>query len=207
MKIERISDKKIKILINSEDVKNWNVNIKKLTDNTPEAQNLFWHAIRQAEREVDFLVGSSKLVVEAIPLDNDGFVMIISKVDSEDEVVSVIAKNANVRLRTAEIRIRKAERKTEKFAIYKFKSFDDLCGGVGEIYHLFIGASLVYKYNDEYYLKLKPVDMFRFYEIDCKISEFGKRCINVSVLEGYLKEYGEVLIPYEAVENISYYFL
>ena len=182
MKIERISDNKIKILINSEDVKNWNVNIKKLTDNTPEAQNLFWYAIRKAEKEVDFLVGSSKLLVEAIPVENDGFVMIISKVDSEEEFIESIAKNANIRHRTAEIKIRRVEKKKEdKFALYKFSSFDDLCNGVGEIRHLFIGNSSVYKYYDEFYLMLEGVDMFRFYEIDCKISEFAVEYITNSL--------------------------
>jgi len=63
MKIERINDNKIRVEINSEDVRIWNVNIKKLTDNTPEAQNLFWHAIKKAERDYDNAINILKFVV------------------------------------------------------------------------------------------------------------------------------------------------
>ncbi len=209
MKIERINDNKIKVEINSEDVKNWNVSIKKLTDNTPEAQELFRHAIKQAEKELAFSVGTSKLFVEAIPLKDEGFVMIISKFTSEAEAMEALTGNPMLRLKNAEIKIKRVEKqkKKESFAIYKFASFDELCSGVGEISHIFIGESCVYKFKDEFYLRLEPSDMFGFYEIDNKISEFSERCKNSSFIDGYLMEYGEVFISFEAVETLMYYFV
>ena len=78
-----------------------------------------------------------------------------------------------------------------------------MCSGVCEICHLFIGDSTVYKYGDEFYLKLEPKDLFGFYEIDNKISEFSARCKNASFMQGYLLEHGET---FEAVETISCYF-
>ena len=78
MKIERINENKIKVIVNRDDVKVWNVDLKNFTDNTPEAQDLFWFAIRQAEQDVDFRVGKAQLLVETLPTGNDGFVMIIS---------------------------------------------------------------------------------------------------------------------------------
>lgn len=209
MKIERISDDKIKVEINSEDVKLWNVNIKKLTDNTQEAQNLFWYAIKKAEKDFDFSVGSSRLLVEAIPLKNEGFVMIISKVNSDEDVVDTITKNSALRFKNAEISIKRVKKTAplEKYKIYKFKNFDDLCSGIFEICHLFIGNSTVYKYGDEFYLKLEPKDLVGFFEIDNKISEFSQRCKNTSFMQGYLLEHGEVFISFEAVETISCYFM
>jgi len=206
MKIERINDNKIRVEINSEDVRIWNVNIKKLTDNTPEAQNLFWHAIKKAEREFAFNVGSSRLLVEAIPLRNDGFVMIISKVVSENEVVDIIANNASLKMKHAEIKVKKVTRSAETYAVYKFKNFDDMCNAASEISQIFIGKSMVYKCSDEFYMKLEPIDVFGFSEINNKISEFADRCRNASVTTGFLAEYGEVFIPFDAVENLTYYF-
>lgn len=207
MKIERIDDNKIKVEINSEDVKHWNVNIKKLSDNTPEAQNLFWYAVKQAEKQLDFSVGTSKLLVEAIPLENDGFIMIITKIGLSG-IAEMAASIKEINFKNAEIKIKKLSPKIkrESCAVYKFASFDDLCTAAGEIYPLFIGSSRVYKHRDEFYIKLKPSDVFGFYEIDNKLSEFSSRCVRPELVAGYLEEHGETLIGFDAVEALQFYF-
>ena len=200
MRIERISDNKIKVEINSEDIRVWNVNIKNLTDNTPEAQNLFRHALKQAEEKLDFCIGSSQLMVEAIPLSSDGFVMIISKVKSKPDI------NTFLKVKSTEVKLKKVTEKSAPAGVYKFLSFDDLCSGIEEIYNLFYGKSSVYKYKENFYLALLPSDLFGFYEADNKLSEFSEKIKNPLAAMGLLKEHGSVMIAEDAIDILASYF-
>ena len=61
MKIEKINSNKIKVMIDDDEAKAWNVNIKSISQNTPQVQDMFWKAIRKAEREMEFFVDGAKL--------------------------------------------------------------------------------------------------------------------------------------------------
>lgn len=206
MKIERISDSKIKVEINGEDTRLWNVDIKKLTENAPEAQNLFRHALKQAETELNFSVDGSKLVVEAMPLGDNGFIMIISKMQYGSELVSAIAKDASIQLKLSE-RKRGGRKRSIPLWIYCFSSFDDLCEAVKQICSSFVGDSAVYKYKNGYYLRLKPLDATGYGAIDAKISEYCSRVKNFRLMQGYLEEHGTPMIKGDAVETIMNYFV
>lgn len=200
MRIERISDNKIKVEINSDDIRVWNVSMKNLTENTPEAQNLFRHALKQAEEKLNFSIGTSQLMIEAIPLSSDGFMMIISKVDSKPEMSSIF------KFKTNNIKPKSKKDKTEPAGVYRFSNFDDLCNGAEEVYSLFFGKSSVYKYKDSFYLVLLPSDLFGFYEADNKLSEFGEKVKNPFATLGILKEYAKIMILDDAIDILSSYF-
>ena len=200
MRIERISENKIKVEINDEDIKTWNVSIKNLTDNTLEAQNLFRHALKQAEEKLDFSIGASQLMVEAIPLASDGFVMIISKVDPKSDIDNL------VRIKLSAVKKKINIERSVSAGVYKFLNFDDLCNGVQEIYNLFFGKSSVYKYKNNYYLTLFPTDLFGFYETDNKLSEFSKKVTNPFGAIGLLREHADIMIRDDAVDILTSYF-
>lgn len=200
IRIERINDNKIKVEINSEDSKVWNVSLKNLTDNTPEAQNLFRHALKQAQEKLNFSIGSSQLVVEAIPLATEGFIMIISKVNYKSHLNTVL------NLKTKDFKLKKDSDTNTPVGVYKFHNFDDLCDAAEEIFELFYGKSIVYKYNENYYLALLPNDMFGFYETDNKLSEFSDKVKNPMAVLGMLSEHGLAMIPTDAIDTLSRYF-
>ena len=86
MKIEKINENKIKVLIDIDEAKEWNVNIKNIASNTPEIQEMFWTALRLAEKDVEFSVDGAKLFVEAIPGQTEGFGMLITKIFSDNDL-------------------------------------------------------------------------------------------------------------------------
>ncbi len=200
IRIERISDNKIKVEINGEDIKVWNVNIKNLTENTPEAQSLFKHALKQAEEKLNFSIGTSQLMVEAIPLSAEGFIMIISKVGESSDLNKLLS------LKGRRTELGRDANSPQPSGVYKFSDFEDMCSGTGEIFDLFYGKSFVYKYKDKYYLALLPSDMFGYYEADNKLSEFAEKVPNPKGTMGFLREHGELLIPSDAVDILSNYF-
>ncbi len=206
MHIEKINDNKIKVTVDKEDIKIWNVNLKKLTENTPEARDFFWFALRRAEKDVDFKVGKSQLLVETHISNSDGFVMIISKVDDKTNVFDLIEKG-NPPEKRVEITIKKRERKKEPFSFFRFATFDDLCGCVEQIKDLFSGYSSLYKYKDAFYLKLVPFDENMFFEAENILTEYSERISASVITEGVLTEHGTEMIKENAFETLVSYFV
>lgn len=206
MHIEKINDNKIKVTVNKEDVKIWNVNMKNLTENTPEAQDLFWFALRQAEKDVDFKVGTSQLLVEAHPLNSDGFIMIISKVDEKTNVLDLLEGNRKVSQGQMEIKIKRRTRKSQLVNIFRFEDFEDLCRCTEQIKDTFSGHSALFKYREGFYLNLTPYDNMNFFETENLLLEYSKRVPASLITEGILKEHGTEMIKENAIETITAYF-
>ncbi len=204
MYIEKISDNKIKVTVNKEDIKIWNVDIKNLTDNTPEAQDLFWFALRQAEKDVNFRVGQSQLLVEAIPSKTDGFIMLISKMDSKMDVINMLEKGT-IHCGT-EIKVKKRSRSSKIINMFKFSDFDDLCDCVKQIKDLFAGKSSLYKYKEQFYMLFCPYDTMMFFETENIIMEYAEKVASPSLYEGVMREHGQIMIEETAVEIIGTYF-
>ncbi len=205
MFIEKISDDKIKVTVNKEDIKIWNVDIKNLTENTPEAQDLFWFALRQAEKDVNFKVGEAQLLVEAIPSKTEGFIMLISKMDPKENVMDVLGKST-LRRQASEIKVKKRSRSAQLINIFKFADFETLCSCIKQIKEMFYGKSALYKYEDKFYLMLIPYDTMMFFETENIIMEYGVRVASPTLYEGVLKEHGTVMIEENAFETICTYF-
>lgn len=205
MRIEKLSDSKIKVTVNKEDIKIWNVNMSNLTDNTPEAQDLFWFALRQAEKDVDFRVGEAQLLVEAMPVCGEGFVMIISKMAPGTDVMDAISQNGRVR-KAMDIRVKRRNRSVAPVNIFRFSDFEDVCEGVRQIGTSFCGKSALYKYKNTFYLILIPYDAMNFFETENIISEFGSRVQNPHISDGVLREHGKQLIKEFAVETMLAHF-
>lgn len=206
MRIEKINENKIKIEIDSFDIKAWNVDLKNFSANTPEAQDMFWHALRQAEQDVDFFVGKAQLMVETMPASDNGFVMVVSKLESESEVAEALAR-AGKRTRPTEIRIRRRSRQASLLRIFRFLDFESLCDGIREIYELYIGESRLTKYQGGFFLELVPRDSFGLFELENILSEFAEKVSKPLAIQGVLNEHGLVMMDKNAVSLIAENFV
>lgn len=206
MRIEKISENKIKVLIDDSEAREWNVSFKSISENTPEAQEMFWAAIRMAEENVDFFVDGAKLFVEAV---NDAdssdcsFGMMITRVCSEEELSSAIDScGYKGRIKRAKL---SPQRQMKKY-IYSFCDFDNVCLAAGEIYSMYSGTSMLYKCNDRFYLYMIPRNTALFEDTERIVTEFGVKIKNSQYMHGYLNEYGELMIPEDAVDVMAKYF-
>lgn len=206
MRIERINENKIKVTVNRDDVKVWNVNLKNFTDNTPEAQDLFWYALRQAEQDVSFSVGKAQLLVETAAIGNDGFVMIISKLQNEADIAEALMHTGK-KLKQTDFKICRRPKTTPLMRIYRFKDFDALCQGVAEICELYLGNSKLFKYKNSFYLEITPKDSFGFFEIENILSEFGDKIKKATLMQGILNEHAELMIFENAIDIIIKNFI
>ena len=202
MRIERLDENKIKITVCGDDIKMWNVDLKNFTDNTAEAQDMFWFALKQAEQDVNFSVGQAQLLVETMPNGDEGFVMFVSRLENETELAAALIR-AGKGAKQTEFKARRKGRVCPLLRIYKFKDFEDICRAVGEVHELYMGKSRLVKYMGEFYLELIPLDSFGLFEIDNILSEFAEKSKQPLGLQGVLNEHGKLMIAADAVSVIA----
>lgn len=207
MRIEKVNENKIKVFVNREDSRAWNVNIKKLTDNAPEAQDLFWFAMKQAEKDVAFVADGAQLLVEVMPSTiADGFVMTISKISNETELNEALAKGTHTRIRSSEVRVKKKSKMALPVYIYKFEDFEDLCMAMERVNGAFYGRSSLYKYQKDFYMYMMPFDNFMFFEVENILLDFAHKVSDAQKFLGYLNEHAQIMIQESAAEMVSQYF-
>jgi len=86
MKIEKINENQIRCTLTREDLAKRNLQISELAYGSEKTQNLFREMVRQADYEYGFETDNTPLVVEAIPMNSDCIVLIITKIDDPEEL-------------------------------------------------------------------------------------------------------------------------
>lgn len=208
MKIEKITENKIRIIIKKEDFKDRTIDLKKFILNTPESQSLFLEILNRAEKEVDFDTDGHKLLIETYFQENDVCVFTITK---------YIEPNINTRSRSKRyLTVKKKNQALNSTSlIYQFNEFEDFCDFCNFIYKnnsielkgLF-KASLLYNYNDTYYLVIDGINLSHK-----SLHSFHSSLLEFSCLLRYnknfkfkLKEHGKVFIRNNAIHTGIKYF-
>ena len=79
MKIEKLTENKIRIILKRDDFKDKKININEILLTTSESQKLFLEILNKAEKEVDFDTTGHKLLIEAYSETSDIFIFTITK--------------------------------------------------------------------------------------------------------------------------------
>ncbi len=206
MKIERINENKIKVLINHSEAKEWNITLKNISENTPEVQKMFWRAIGMAKESVDFTVDGAKLFVETIPCDDSGIGMLITKVCNEQELKNAVDScGYKGKIRHSELKA-KTSRAGGCRSIYRFESFEDVCSAARELKNRYRGLSTLYKMEEKYYLYMVTHDPLTVCETEIILSEFAGKVESSQYVHGRLNEHGSIMIENNTIEVMNQYF-
>ena len=79
MKIEKLTENKIRVIVNTEDLKENNIDFNLLMNKSMETQNLFFEILERAEEELDFHTDGYKLLIEAFSSSDEKLVFTITK--------------------------------------------------------------------------------------------------------------------------------
>lgn len=205
MRIEKVNENVLKVTITLNDLEERNIDLGSLNYNSPAAQELFWDMMEKAEEEYGFASGESQLIFEASPENEDGFVVTITKVDSDGEFES-IQKYIKSKYKNSELRQKKKKSKVcSALKIYCFNSLDDVCKLAKRVTTLYKGESSLYKCRNSYYLLMNdsPINANI---LEVYMCEYSTPVSNPGFIEGYLNEYGENIIMYNAIETLNNYF-
>lgn len=86
MKIEKVSENQIRCTLTKEDLASRQIKISELAYGTEKAKNLFRDMMQQANFEFGFEAEDIPLMIEAIPMNGDCIVLIITKVEDPEEL-------------------------------------------------------------------------------------------------------------------------
>lgn len=204
MKIEKLTDNKIRVIINSDELGFHNMNVHSIMTKAIETQEIFLDILKKAEKEVDFQTDGCKLLIEAFSSLEDVIVFTITKFSSDNnsKKKKLIAKRKSLDTINGKV-------------IGCFENFDTFCEFCKAINSMnkinrdkLTKNAILYLWKDCYYLILKNMNtksenIKLLYSI---LSEFGKLLSFSNSFECKLLEHGEVVIKKNAIDVGSKYF-
>ena len=157
MKIEKLTEDKIRIIVNPSDLELENLDRKSIMTKAIDRQGFFVHMLEKAKDEVGFNTDGCKLLIEAFSSSDDILVFTITKY-SEKEPLKNIDSSKKLTVKRKSLNIKNKE------AIYRFRSFDefcDFCECINKEYKFDIKKlsknTYLYLYNNTYYLFMKNI--------------------------------------------------
>ena len=204
MKIEKLTENKIRITLNLNDLEEEHIDLHSFMSNSPESQALFYNLLNQAEKEVGYYTKDYKLMIEAIAIPEGNFILTVTRLPEKEQS----KKQVKIKRKTSTV--------NEGLVIYSFNSFDDYCEFCKYLsLHLKSESYLKLKkvslclYNSKYYLciHINKSNLPIVKAINCEISEFGNSVNNPDLFERKLLEYGKVIFKTNAILNCVRVFL
>lgn len=204
MKIEKLTDNKIRVIINSDELGLNHANVHHIMAKAIETQEIFSDILKKAEKEVAFYTDGCKLLIEAFSSFDDVIVFTITKYlpEKNSKKKKLIAKRKHFDSSSGQL-------------ICSFENFDtfcECCHAINTLHKLnfkkLAKNTILYLWKDTYYLVLKQLDTQQdsidlLYAI---LSEFGKFPSSSNHFECKLLEHGKVMIKKNAIDIGMKYF-
>lgn len=92
MKIERLNENQIRCTLSKADLDDHNIRLTELAYGTDRAKALFRDMMQKASDDVGFEVGDIPLMIEAIPVNPDCLILIVTKVEDPEELDTRFSK-------------------------------------------------------------------------------------------------------------------
>lgn len=208
MKIEKLTENKIQIILKNEDFKDKNIDIKNLLYSTPESNTLFLEILNIAKKEVNFDTDGYKLLIEANFVDNGTYIFTITKyVENTNTITYKQNKLLTVK--------RKNQKQNNCCYIYQFENFENFCNFCNFINknknitaNNLYKSSILYLYNNTYYLVIDNIDLTnKLLEIfHSSLLEFSNLFSSSKNFKFKLKEHGKIIIKNNAINTGIKYF-
>ena len=207
MKIEKITENKIRIILNMDELTEENIDFLSLTKNTTQTQKLFKKILKKAEKEVDFYVQDCRLLIEAFISSEGFFIVTFTKITAENDVPIGVPAKLKVK--------KKVANSVATDAIYQFNSFNDFSEFCTYLDNYTFGnleslakKTALYEYGDKYFLIFFNLNNdFKntglFFSL---ISEFARLSSDSSVFISKLSEYGKSIFKNDALNVGIKYF-
>lgn len=208
MKIEKLNEDKIRIILNVDDLKEKDIDFHTFMSNSIESQEIFLDMLDKAEKEVGFITDDYKIMIEALAMTNGNFVLTVTRLAKEKEKLTYNKKKFNIKRKNSNI--------NSAVAIYSFESFDSFCefcnfldNNILKYIDSFSNVSSLYEYNSYYYLVLKDINInSNLLKSFCSsITEFAHFVNNSDLFESKLLEYGKLIISDNAIDTCIKHFV
>lgn len=193
MKIEKVNDNKVKIILSFEELEMRNITINDIEKNNSAARNLFTSLIEENNLDEDFGCEDVQLFIEASSDNTNTFILTITKTDYLPDI-SDYSKNENKMLYRIDSRL------------FEFNSLDtilDFCK-IAKDENLFFGKNSLYKYEDKYFILFSDnaIKNKKFIKTFVMISEYTSRYFSYDLYYKTLTEKGKIIVANRALQKL-----
>ncbi|MCI8628295.1 MAG: adaptor protein MecA [Firmicutes bacterium] len=211
MKIEKINESQIKLILTQADLSERNIKLEDLTIPSEKTQELFHDIMETALEEYDFISENTPLMVEAVPVGLDSIMIIVTKIDSKSQEsigAKILSQQKDLRrFKRKSLVFQEGESdKNSDILIYSFAKLDDVIDFSLRIADTYHDASSLYKLYDRYFIVLQikqDGDENKAEELELILGEYGQKHISVQLSKYYLIEHGETIIENKAITLLS----
>lgn len=213
MKIEKLTENKIRIILNVDDLKEKKIDLHTFLSNSIESQEIFLDMLDEAEKELGFVTDNYKIMIEALAISEGGFILTITRIVPDADKIKA-SPHKKLRIK------RKLPSLDFKNLIYSFPNFDTFCNFCNSL-NKFNPKSILYiesfsknislyLYNEQYFLVLSNIKTIPEIQLSKKfcsaIVEFANFVSDSQILKNKIKEYGKNIIESNAISTCLKYF-
>lgn len=203
MKIEKLDYNKLKVTLSASDMAQLDLNFAKAADDAESVKQAFIRLMKIAHKETGFNVQDARLMIEAVPDKDDGFILFVTRMDDVPEETALAVRP--VRKRPV-LKAKKAP-KEGLTCMFRFDDFEHLVEFAAHVGVHFDDYSNLYEYDGAYYLSIVKNPLTSTFGPVCVVaSEYGARLFRNNVNDAFLNEHGKLLMRNNAVETIRLYF-
>lgn len=199
MKFEKVSENKLKVVINADDLTEYGITPDKLLLDAAAAQDFLHNLLKKAE-EFDFYANGEQVMIEVVSSNRDIFTIYITKISNPADTLP----HMSLRAKRPERRPRPNTRRNS--LIFRFDDFEAVSRACQYITAEFVSKSNLYKYKDEYYLALTLKSTAISESVRTKLFDFGREETSILGKQGELSEHGELMIENDAIGVMRCYF-
>lgn len=193
MKIEKVDDNKVKIILSLEELEMRNITLSDIEKNNTAARDLYTSLIEETNLDEDFGCEDSQLFIEASSDNASTFILTITKTDDLPDINSYTKTENNLLYRIDS-------------RLYEFTSLDailDFCK-IAKEESLFFGQNTLFKYDNKYFILFSEsaIKNKKFLKTYVMISEYCSRYFSYDIYYTSIIEKSKIIIANRALQKL-----
>lgn len=217
MELIMISESKLKIMLTSEDMKEYSLNYDNLSYENTETRRAFWSILDEAKHRTGFDAASERVFVQVYPSKKGGCEMYVTKLgilsgkkraDNEDGDIRINDGNSGGNMKkSSEEGIGIAERflsKRKRSLAFRFDGIDPLLMACKRLYSTgYGGESSAYREDKYFYLRIRDEGMdYAIGETKSVLFEYAEE-LDSAYFDMYIGEHGSCICESDAVKTLG----
>jgi len=197
MRMERLSQDKIRIFLTFDDLTERGIQKEDMWREIPKVHELFSEMMDQAYNELGF-DASGPLAVEVFAMPAQGMVVIVTRGKLERDAESVSEDEEEVY--ELEVTLEQSEA-----IIYRFKDIEDAIGAAKTLSSRLTDEGKMYRYQNQWVLVFDPAGLENsgYHALIAVLAEYGEA---TSITPAVLDEYGQLVIDSNAIRVLTEHF-
>ena len=206
MKIEKLSENKIRITLSHQDLIEKDIDFHSFMANSIDSQNLVYDVLNEAEKEIGFVTKNYQIRIEALAITGGDFILTVTR--SLPDILNKITPKKKINVR------RKTDYNLAQL-VYSFISFDDFCSFINYFSSMNLPITNIaknislYEYKDTYYLVFNNINTHyqHLKKLCSSITEFATYKTNADLFITKLAENGKIIMKHNALKTAIQHFV